>query len=123
MVGFSCTDYNPFSIEQDTLIEGDMDNEEFDTKTLNVLKGHAKELDHMEAAITAAAKSKANIPNLKDILKELSDTASECWQILDHYDNTDPLPESVRMALVYVQQAVSACTSALVLHYAATMRG
>ena len=101
----------------------DMDNEEFETKTLNVLKGHVKELDHMEAAITAAAKAKANIPNLKEILKELSDTATECWQTLDHYDNADPLPESVRMAVVHVQQAVSSCTSALVLHYAATMRG
>jgi hypothetical protein len=97
--------------------------EEFKTKSINVLKGNARELDHMEAVITAAAKKKADIPNLKDILKELSDTATECRQILDYYDETGPLPDVVRLALVRVQAAVGSCTSALVHHYSRTVRG
>jgi hypothetical protein len=103
-------------------VEDDMNKEEFETKTLNVLRGHAKELDHMETVITAAAKTKSDIPNLKDILKELSDTAMECRQTLDYYDETEPLPDVIRLALVRVQGAVGSCTSALVLHYSTTVR-
>jgi hypothetical protein len=97
--------------------------EEFKTKSINVLKGHAKELDSMEMVISAAAKKKTDIPNLKDILKELSDTATECQQTLDYYDETEPLPDVVRLALVRVQEAVGLCTSALVHHYSRTVRG
>jgi hypothetical protein len=97
--------------------------EEFKTKSINVLKGNARELDHMEAVITAAAKKKTDIPNLKDILKELSDTATECRRILAYYDETEPLPDVVRLALVRVQEAVGSCTSALVHHYSKTVRG
>jgi hypothetical protein len=119
----ACADYNVIARERiSTEVEDGMNKQEFETKTLNVLKGHAKELDHMETAITASSKAKANIPNLKDVLKELSETATECRQTLDHYDETDPLPDSVRLALVRVQEAVGSCASALVLHYATTVR-
>jgi hypothetical protein len=99
-----------------------MNAEEFETKSLNVLKGHANELDHMETVITAAANTKKDIPNLKDILIELSETAADCRQTLDYYDETEPLPDVVRLALVRVQEAVGSCASALVLHYSATVR-
>jgi hypothetical protein len=72
-------------------------------------------------AITAAAKSKANIPNLKEILIELSETVTECRQVLDYYDETEPLPDTVRLALARAQDAIGLCASALVLHYSTTM--
>ena len=99
-----------------------MGPQEFETKTIKVLKGHLMELDRMETVITAAAKSRVNIPNLREILKQLSDTASECRETLDFYE-AKHLPDSVRIALADVQQAVSVCCSALVLHYTKTMPG
>jgi hypothetical protein len=95
-----------------------MNAEEFKTKTVNVMRAHANELDSMEEVIVAATKADIQIPNLKEIFKEISDTAQECQETLNFYDEDDPLPKEVRVAMKRAQEALNHCASALVLYLA-----
>jgi hypothetical protein len=72
--------------------------EEFARKTVDILNWYTNELN----AITMAAKNRAQIPNLKDVYKEISDAAEDCAQTIDHYEEGEPLPEAVRHALARV---------------------
>ena len=51
--------------------------EEFARKTVDILNGYTNELNAMTDAITMAAKNRAQIPNLKDVYKEISDAAAD----------------------------------------------
>ena len=96
-----------------------MDAEEYKTRTINVLRGHANELDSMENTIRSAAERRDAIPNVKEIYKEISDAAQECHETLDFYNKEDPFPDDVRIAMKRVQEAINHCAAALVLHQVA----
>jgi hypothetical protein len=98
-----------------------MDAFEYKQKTINVLNGHTNELNRMEHAITAAAESKGPIPNVKEVYKELSDAAQECATTLDYYDEENPLPLELRIAMGRLLDDIKTCTSALLLPHITTM--
>ena len=69
----------------------------------------------MERAIMETVPRKTAIPNLKDIFKEIADAARECAGTLEFYGENGPLPDTVRIAMMEVQEAIDDCASALVL--------
>ena len=84
-----------------------------------MLRGHTNELDGMETAIKRVVEAKEPaIPNQKEIFKEISDTAEECRQTLEFYDEKEPMPEEVRVAMADALEAINYCTSALALFLA-----
>jgi hypothetical protein len=94
-----------------------MNEAEYRTKSINVLNGHANELNSMHDRLFEAAKARKAIPNLKDIFKEMSDTATECAQLLEFYE-TEEMPKDVRLAMKRVQTELGHCASAFVLYMA-----
>ena len=77
-----------------------MDAQEFKTKAITVLRGHTNELESMQTAIKRVVDAKQPaIPNQKDIFKAIGDTAEECRQTIEYYDEKDPMPEEVQIAV------------------------
>jgi hypothetical protein len=92
-----------------------MDKQEYARRSLQALSSHRSELDAVETVITRAAKEKKSIPNIKDIFKEIGDASSECGSLVEYYDTEDPMPDNVRDAIGHTLQALTNCTSALIL--------
>ena len=96
-----------------------MDAQEFRTKAVTVLRGHTNELESMQTAIKRVVDAKEPaIPNQKDIFKEIADTAEECRQTIEYYDENDPMPEEVQIAVADALEAINYCASALALFLA-----
>jgi hypothetical protein len=96
-----------------------MDAQEFKAQTINALRGHTNELDSMETAIKRVVEAKEPaIPNQKEIIKEISHTAEECRQALEFYDEKEPMPEEIRVAMADALEAINYCASALALFLA-----
>ena len=90
-----------------------MDAQEFRTKAVTVLRGHTNELESMQTAIKRVVDAKEPaIPNQKDIFKEIADTAEECRQTIEYYDENDPMPEEVQIAVADALEAINYCASA-----------
>ena len=67
----------------------------------------------------AAAKNRTEIPNVKDIFKEMAEASRECDEMLEiYYGDEDPLLPDVRRAIQRVQDGLSNCASAFVAYMA-----
>ncbi len=96
-----------------------MGDEDSGTETILALNSHAVELDSMYRGIMTAAKSRTEIPNIKDIFQEMADASKECDEILEiYYGDEDPLPPNVRRAIQRVQDGLFNCASAFVAYLA-----
>jgi hypothetical protein len=96
-----------------------MNAEEFKTKAVNVLRGRTKQLESMQTAIKRVVEAKEPaIPNQKEIVKEIADTAEECRQTIEYYDEKDPMSEEVQIAIADALEAINYCASALALFLA-----
>ncbi len=94
-----------------------MGDEDFGTETIQALNSHAAELDSMYRGIMTAAKSRTEIPNIKDIFQEMADASKECDEILEiYYGDEDPPPPNVRRAIQRVQDGLFNCASAFVAY-------
>src|SRR4051812_40561085 len=92
----------------------EMNEAEYRSKSINVLKGHANELNSMYHRLFEAAKAQTPAPNIKDVFKEMADAASECGRLLEFYQDAE-MPGDVRRAMRRVQEELGHCASALVL--------
>jgi hypothetical protein len=96
-----------------------MDDADFSSETIQALNSHAAELDSMYRIVMAAAKDRAEIPNITDIFQEMAEASKECDEILEIYlGDNDPLPADVRRAMQRVQDGLYNCASALVAYMA-----
>jgi hypothetical protein len=95
-----------------------MDAEEYARRSVQALNAHARELDAMSNAVIAAAKNRTEIPNAKEIFKEMAEASGECKSTLEYYGDDEMLPSEVRLAMERVQQELSNCSSAFVLYMA-----
>lgn len=96
-----------------------MGDEDFGRETIQALNSHAAELDSMYRGIMAAARSRTEIPNIKDIFQEMADSSKECDEMLEiYYGDEDPLPPDVRRAMQRVQDGLFNCASAFVAYMA-----
>lgn len=84
----------------------------FEAKMVQVLRGHINELGSMEKAIAAASAARTEIPNLKDIFKELSTTAYEIHSTMQYYGGAIA-PADVTNLIQQTLLRISGCTSAL----------
>jgi len=93
-------------------IMGDAD---FLRETIQALNSHAAELGSMYRRVVAAVKNRTEIPNVRDIFKEMAEASRECDEMLEIYSgDEDPLPPAVRRAIQRVQDQLSNCASAFV---------
>ncbi len=68
----------------------------------------------MYRGIKAAVENRTEIPNVKDIFKEMAEASRECDEMLEiYYGNGDPLLADVRRA---IQDGLSNCSSAFVAY-------
>ena len=96
-----------------------MGDEDFGRESIQALNSHAAELDSMYRGIMAAAKSRTEIPNVRDIFQEMAEAAKECDEVLEIYiGDEDPLPPDVRRAIQRVQDGLFNCASAFVAYLA-----
>jgi hypothetical protein len=54
-----------------------MGDAHFVTETIQALNSHAAELDSMYRGITAAVENRTEIPNVKDVFKEMAEASME----------------------------------------------
>lgn len=96
-----------------------MGDADFARQTIQVLNSHAAELDSMYRGVVAAAENRTEIPNVKDIFKQMAEASRECDEILEiYYGDEDPLLPDVRRAIQRVQDGLSNCASAFVAYMA-----
>ena len=96
-----------------------MGDADFVRETIQALNSHAAELDSMHRGVMAAAKNRTEIPNIKDIFKEMAEASRECDEMLEiYYGDEDPLPPSVRRAIQRIQDQLSNCANAFVEYMA-----
>lgn len=94
-----------------------MGDARFVGETIQALNSHAAELDSMHRGITAALENRTQIPNVKDIFKEMAEASRDCDEMLEiYYGDGDPLLADVRRAIQRVQDGLSNCSSAFVAY-------
>jgi len=94
-----------------------MGDADFVRETTQALNSHAAELDSMYRGVMAAAKSRTDIPNIKDIFQEMAEASKECDEVLEiYYGDEDPLPPDVRRAIQRVQDGLFNCANAFVAY-------
>ncbi|MGZ4988886.1 MAG: hypothetical protein ACXWBP_12630 [Limisphaerales bacterium] len=98
-----------------------MDAEEqerlFREKTVRALQSHITELNAMEKVIAQAAREQTEIPNLKEIVKELADATAELRSVNTFYAD-EALPREMWNVVGHTLTALTDCSSALVLYFA-----
>ena len=88
-------------------------------ETIQALNSHAAELDSMHRVVITAAENRTEIPNVKDIFKEMAEASRECDEMLEiYYGDEDPLPADVRRAIQRVQDGLANCANAFVAYMA-----
>jgi len=96
-----------------------MGDAQFVRETIQALNSHAPELDSMYRGEMAAAENRTEIPNVRDIFKEMAEASRECDEMLEiYYGDEDPLLPDVRRAIQRVQDGLSNCASAFVEYMA-----
>jgi hypothetical protein len=71
----------------------------------------------MYRGVMAAAKSRTDIPNIKDIFQEMAEASKECDEVLEiYYGDEDPLPPDVRRAIQRIQDGLFNCANAFVAY-------
>ena len=94
-----------------------MGDAHFVSETIQALNSHAAELDSMYRGVTAAVENRSEIPNVKDIFKEMAEASRECDEMLEiYYGDGDPLLADARRAIQRVQDGLSNCASAFVAY-------
>ena len=94
-----------------------MGDADFVRETIQSLNSHAAELGSMYREVMAAVKNRTEIPNVKDIFKEMAEASRECDEMLEiYYGDEDPLTPDVRRAIQRVQDGLSNCASAFVAY-------
>ena len=96
-----------------------MGDDDFVRETIQSLNSHAAELGSMYREVMAAVKNRTEIPNVKDIFKEMAEASRECDEMLEiYYGDEDPLTPDVHRAIQRVQDQLSNCASAFVAYMA-----
>jgi hypothetical protein len=96
-----------------------MSDADFVRETIQTLNSHAAELDSMYRGVMAAVKNRTEIPNVKDIFKEMAEASRECDEMLEiYYGDEDPLLPDMRRAIQRIQDGLSNCASAFVAYMA-----
>jgi hypothetical protein len=96
-----------------------MGDAHFMRETIQTLNSHAAELDSMYRRVMAAAESRTEIPNVRDIFKEMAEASRDCDEMLEiYYGDEDPLLPDARRAIQRVQDGLSNCASAFVTYMA-----
>jgi len=96
-----------------------MGDADFVRETIQALNSHAAELESMHRGVMAAAKNRTEIPNVKDIFKEMAEASRECDEMLEiYYGDEDPLLPDMRRAIQRIQDGLSNCASAFVAYMA-----
>ena len=96
-----------------------MSDADFVRETIQALNSHAAELESMSGGVMAAASNRTEIPNVKDIFKEMAEACRECDEILEiYYGDEGPLLPDVRRAIQRVQDQLSNCANAFVAYMA-----
>jgi hypothetical protein len=96
-----------------------MGDADFARETIEGLNSHSTELGSMYRGIMVATKNRTEIPNLRDIFKEMAEASRECDEMLEiYYGDGDPLPADVRRAIQRIQDQLSNCASAFVEYMA-----
>jgi len=96
-----------------------MSDADFVRETIQAFNSHAAELESMYRGVMAAASNRTEIPNVKDIFKEMAEACSECDEILEiYYGDEGPLLPDVRRAIQRVQDQLSNCANAFVAYMA-----
>ena len=94
-----------------------MGDAHFVRETIQALNSHAAELDSIYRAVMAAAENRTEIPNVKDIFKEMAEASRECDEMLEiYYGDEDPLLPDGRRAVQRVLDGLSNCASAFVAY-------
>jgi len=94
-----------------------MGDDDFVRETIQSLNSHAAELGSMYREVMAAVKNRTEIPNVKDIFKEMAEASRECDEMLEiYYGDGDPLLADARRAIQRVQDGLSNCASAFVAY-------
>jgi hypothetical protein len=94
-----------------------MGDAHFVSETIQALNSHAAELDSMYRVVTAAVENRTEIPNVKEIFKEMAEASRECDEMLEiYYGDGDPLLADARRAIQRVQDGLSNCASAFVAY-------
>jgi len=62
-----------------------MGDAQFVRETIQALNSHARELDSMYRGVMAAAENRTEIPNVRDIFKEMAEASRECDEMLEIY--------------------------------------
>ena len=96
-----------------------MGDADFVRETIQALNSHAAELDSMHRVVMVAVEARTEIPNVRDIFKEMAEASRECDEMLEiYYEDEDPLLPDVRRAIQRVQDGLSNCASAFVEYMA-----
>lgn len=95
----------------------DDQDREFALKSVQVLMGHAAELDSFHNALEAGQVTHKSFGTLKDVFKQMSDAAQECGSLVEHYDD-EAMPENVRGAVVGCLDSLNTALAQLVLSIA-----
>ncbi|MDI3565415.1 hypothetical protein [Bradyrhizobium sp. Arg816] len=95
----------------------DADERMFREKTIRALQSHITELDAMEKAVRKAAREHTEIPNLKEIVKELGDATAELRSVNNFYED-ETVPHDMWNVVGHTLTALTDCNSALVLYLA-----
>lgn len=91
--------------------------DDFVRETIQALNSHAAELDSMYRVVITAAENRMEIPNVKDIFKEMAEASRECDAMLEiYFGDEDPLSPDMRRAIQRVQDGLSNCASAFVAY-------
>ena len=94
-----------------------MGDDDFVRETIQSLNSHAAELGSMYREVMAAVKNRTEIPNVKDIFKEMAEASRECDEMLEiYYGDGDPLLADARRAIQRVQDGSSNCARAFVAY-------
>ena len=94
-----------------------MSDADFVRETIQALNSHAAELESMSGGVMAAASNRTEIPNVKDIFKEMAEASRECDEMLEiYYGDEDPLLPDMRRAIQRIQDGLSNCASAFVAY-------
>jgi hypothetical protein len=96
-----------------------MGDADFVREPIQALNSHAAELDSMYRVVMVAAQNRTEIPNVKDIFKEMAEASRECDEMLEiYYGDNDPLLPDVRRAIQRVLDGLSNCASAFAAYTA-----
>jgi len=96
-----------------------MGDADFVREPIQALNSHAAELDSMYRVVMAAAQNRTEIPNVKDIFKEMAEASRDCDEMLEiYYGDNDPLLPDVRRAIQRVLDGLSNCASAFAAYMA-----